>query len=147
MLPHLTLALLLRIALPAFVLTGLLSLLLPTIAGFLQSLIGGWLKKITGWQGTVSPIYGQALNIVIGLLVGKLMIGAGIGVSANALQCLNDPATASAASCIDSQTVGNLITYLTTALSAIIGGHAVNAHVAWKAASNAGRHAGVGRGA
>jgi hypothetical protein len=144
MTPHLTA--LLRVAIPSFILTGLLSLLLPTIAGFLQSLIGGWLKKITSWQGTVSPIYGQALNIVVGILVGKVMIGAGIGVSATALQCLNDPTTAVAASCIDSQTVGNLITYLTTALSAVIGGHAVSAHVAWKRASLAERSLGAGRG-
>lgn len=145
MMPHLF-PLLLRIAIPSFLIGSLLSMVLPLITGTLQSAVGGWLAKITAWQEHVSPLVGDAVNICFALIFGTLLVKAGVGVSDATLSCLKDPATKIAASCIDAKTIGDAITYLVTVLSAVLGGKSIQAHAAWKAATTHERAAGAGRG-
>lgn len=93
-------SLLALVAIPAFLLSPLLSLLAGPIAGAIQAAIYQFFKKnlipaMDRWPSWVN----QAANALISLLITFFATQGGIGIPADVTACLNDPTVIAKASC------------------------------------------------
>jgi hypothetical protein len=133
--------LLMLLAIPAFLMGPLLSMLIPTISGWLAAWLGSAVKRATAWEANVSPLLGGALHLVTAFVVTVLLVKLGVSISPATTQCLKDPAGHGALSCMDADSIGNIVQYLLTLVTQLIGARAQVAQLEWK--TGTGRYAGI----
>jgi hypothetical protein len=120
--------LLMLLAIPAFLMGPLLSMLSAV-------------KRATAWEANVSPLLGGALHLVTAFVVTVLLVKLGVSISPATTQCLKDPAGHGALSCMDADSIGNIVQYLLTLVTQLIGARAQVAQLEWK--TGTGRYAGI----
>lgn len=113
------------LALPAFLLTPLINLLLPVILGAAIPFCYQWWKKgsavVDGWPSYVH----QGINFLLQFGFAKATMALGVVVAPAVLTCLNDPATGNALSCID----GSTFELIVRGLVAFVVGHTVHTSI------------------